>query len=215
MSAGRARPDRRASDYLDEPLGDFVAGVAGPDLAPAAGSCAAIVAALAAGLATMAARSSELEGVEERCGRLIEDVAPLAQADSEAYDAVVRATGEAERRTALASASEVPLAVAEAGREVAEIAAELFERGNPKLKGESAAAALLGESAARVASVLVAMNLAWDDRDTRVTAAAQAAEAAGRAAQRAGGGADVVCGCGYRPPHSKSTRVVARYRWPT
>jgi formiminotetrahydrofolate cyclodeaminase len=135
----------------------------------------------------MAARSSEREGVARRCRRLMDDVAPLAQADADSYAEVLRASGEAERRAALVRASEVPLAVAAGARETAEIAAELFDTGNPKLKGEAAAAALLGEAAARVASALVALNLASEIGDRRVERAADAARAATRAAQRAAG----------------------------
>jgi formiminotetrahydrofolate cyclodeaminase len=117
----------------------------------------------------------------------MEDLGPLARADVESYADVLRASGETERQAALARASEVPLAVAAGARETAEIAAELFERGNPTLRGEAAAAALFGEAAARVASILVALNLA-STGDGRVVRAADAARAAARAAQRAAGG---------------------------
>jgi formiminotetrahydrofolate cyclodeaminase len=146
-----------------------------------------MVAALAAALAAMAAQSSEREGTAQRCRRLMEDLAPLARADAESYADVFRASGETERKAALARASEVPLAVAVGARETAEIGAELFERGNPKLKGEAAAAALFGEAAARVASTLVALNLTSNE-DGRVARAADAARAAARAARRAAGG---------------------------
>jgi formiminotetrahydrofolate cyclodeaminase len=158
--------------------------VADPAPAPAAGSCAAIVAALAAALGAMAARASGIEGAEKRCRALLEEVGPLARADSEAYSAVLRAAGADERRAALGRASDVPLAVGEAARATAELAADLSSKGDPRLRGEAVAAVILGEAAARVAALLVAMNLE-SESDPRVRRAREHAAAAGSAARRA------------------------------
>jgi formiminotetrahydrofolate cyclodeaminase len=114
-------------------------------------------------------------------------VSPLAQADAEAYSEVLRASA-AERGVALGRASEVPLAVAEAARATSELGTELSAAGDPKLRGEAIAAAILGEAAARVAAVLVEMNLASDPGDARIRRAREHAEAAQHAARRAAEG---------------------------
>ena len=73
---------------------------------------------------------------------------------------------------ALSAASDVPLAIAEVGAMVAEIAARLAREGNPNLKGDAVAAALLAEAGARAAAVLVDINTSAaeisDDRFGRV-----------------------------------------------
>jgi formiminotetrahydrofolate cyclodeaminase len=69
---------------------------------------------------------------------------------------------------ALSGATDVPLAIAEIGNEVAGIAARLVEDGNPNLQGDAIAAVLLAEAGVRAATVLVEINLssanAEDDR---------------------------------------------------
>ena len=151
----------------------------------------------------MAARLSadhlaDATGLAERADRLRRRVAPLAQEDATAYGHVLAAyrnqvdgapRARRERiRTALSGAADVPLAIAEAGAEVAEIAARLAREGNPNLRGDAAAAALLAEAGVRAAAVLVEINTTAgeisDDRVERVgqcvTRAAGAAEAAAR-----------------------------------
>ena len=53
----------------------------------------------------------------------------------------------------------MPLAVAEAGNEVAGIAARLVEEGNPNLEGDAIAAVLLAEAGVRAAAALTEINL--------------------------------------------------------
>jgi formiminotetrahydrofolate cyclodeaminase len=60
---------------------------------------------------------------------------------------------------ALSGATDVPLAVAEIGNEVASVAARLVEEGNPNLEGDAIAAVLLAEAGVRAATVLVEINL--------------------------------------------------------
>jgi formiminotetrahydrofolate cyclodeaminase len=132
----------------------------------------------------MAARASKSEEADTRLRVLMDRVGPLARADSEAYSAVLRAAGPAERREALGRASEVPLAVAEAARATSELAADLSAGGDSRLRGEAVAAAILGEAATRVAAVLVAMNLE-SESDPRVRRAREHAAAAESAARRA------------------------------
>ena len=72
----------------------------------------------------------------------------------------------------------MPLAVAEAGAEVAKIAARLASDGNPNLRGDALTACLLAQAGVRAAAVLVALNLA-DDADPRRERAAALAAAVG------------------------------------
>jgi methenyltetrahydrofolate cyclohydrolase len=89
-------------------------------------------------------------------------------------------------REALSEAADVPLSVAEAGAEVAEVAARLAREGNPNLRGDAVAAALLAGAGARAAAVLVRINTAAGGiSDDRLARASELAERAGKAARRA------------------------------
>ena len=73
----------------------------------------------------------------------------------------------------------------EAGSDVACLAALLVENGNPEVRADAAAAALLAEGGARAAAKLVEINLGATEDDPRVrhvrTLVAVAAEASERA----------------------------------
>jgi formiminotetrahydrofolate cyclodeaminase len=169
--------ENTAPDYLDLPLGEFLDRVAADGPAPGGGSVAAIVVALAAGLAGMAARlsSAQLDDAPELAGRADAErlrVAPLAGADAESYGRVLEAYREpdpeartARVRDALSGAADVPLAVAEAGNEVVGIASRLAEEGNPNLRGDALASVLLAGAGVRAAVELVGINLSAADVD--------------------------------------------------
>jgi formiminotetrahydrofolate cyclodeaminase len=190
--------------YLEEPLAGFLDSVASGEPAPGGGAVVAVAVALAAGLSGMSARLSadhldDASALAGRAERLRQRAAPLAQEDARAYGRVLAAyrapdDGDPEVRrerirTALAGAADVPLDIAEAGAEVAEIAARLAREGNPNLRGDAVAAVLLAEAGVRAAAVLVEINTEAggisDDRVRRagefVTRAAGAAEAAATA----------------------------------
>jgi formiminotetrahydrofolate cyclodeaminase len=80
--------------------------------------------------------------------------------------------------------------IAEAGCDLACLAAVLVENGNPEVRADAAAAAILAESGARVAATLVETNLGATADDPRVrhvrTLIATAAEASQRALAAAG-----------------------------
>ena len=62
--------------------------------------------------------------------------------------------------TALLRAAEVPLRIAEAAADVAELAALTAAEGSPHLRADATAAAALAEAATRAAAHLVDINLA-------------------------------------------------------
>ena len=164
-------PENTVSEYLDLPLGAFLDLVARGNPAPGGGSVAAVAVALAAGLSGMAARLSagqlaDAEGLADRADVAMRRAAPLARIDAESYGLVLDAYREPDSETrtervsdALSGATDVPLAVAEIGNEVAGLAARLVEEGNPNLEGDAIAALLLAEAGVRAATVLVEINL--------------------------------------------------------
>ena len=189
-----------AGDLLDAPLNDFLDTLAGEGPAPGGGSAAAIVVAMAAGLVTMVARASnehwpEAGGVVGQSETFRARVAPLAQADADVYTAAMSALRGREKleeryrdqklHAVLERAAEIPLKIAEAGSDLACLAALLVENGNPEVRADAAAASVLAEGGARVAAMLVETNLGATEDDPRVrhvrTLVAVAAEASERA----------------------------------
>jgi methenyltetrahydrofolate cyclohydrolase len=187
-------------DLLDAPLRDFLDTLAGEGPAPAGGSAAALTVAMSAGLVAMVARASkghwdEAGGVVGQAETLRARITPLAQADADAYVEALRALRGREQleeryrdqqlRAALEHAAEVPLRIAEAGADLASLAALLVENGNPEVRADAAVAAVLAEGGTRAAAKLVAVNLAAYEGDPRVrhvdTLAEVATEASGRA----------------------------------
>jgi formiminotetrahydrofolate cyclodeaminase len=167
-------PGNTTPDYLDLSLQEFLDLVASGAPAPGGGSVAAVAVALAASLAGMAARLSadqlaEAPALADRADASRQRVAPLASADAESYGRVLDAyrlpqEADSETRTerikdALSGAADVPLAVAEAGNEVAGIAARLVEGGNPNLEGDVMTAVLLADAGVRAAAALAEINL--------------------------------------------------------
>jgi formiminotetrahydrofolate cyclodeaminase len=122
-------------------------------------------------------------------------IAPLAQADADAYEEALSALRGREElaeryrdqqlRAALERSAEIPMRIAEAGCDLACLAAALVENGNPEVRADAAAASILAESGARVAATLVETNLGATEDDARVrhvrTLVATAAEASKRA----------------------------------
>jgi formiminotetrahydrofolate cyclodeaminase len=189
-----------AGDLLDASLRDFLETLSGEGPAPGSGSAAAIVVAMAAGLVTTVARASrehwdEAGGVIGQAETFRARVAPLAQADADAYETALealRARGELEERyrdqklqAALDKAAEIPRRIAEAGSDLACLAALVVERGNPEVRIDAAAASVLAESGTRVAAQLVETNLGATDDDPRVRHVRSLVEVATAASTRA------------------------------
>ena len=170
-------PENTTSEYLDLPLREFLDLVASDNPAPGGGSVAAVAVALAAGLSGMAARLSagqlaDADGLAERADAARRRVAPLARIDAESYRRVLDAYREPDSETrrervsdALSGATDVPLAVAEVGNEVAGIAARLVEEGNTNLVGDAITAVLLAEAGVRAAVTLAEINLSAANLD--------------------------------------------------
>ncbi len=179
-----------APAYLDMGVGRFLDALSATTPDPGGGSVAALAVALAAGLCMMTAGLSrrQLPAAEQLAGRagLLRDrAAPLAQADAEAYRAVLaamRAPGGP--GDALSRACATPMEVAEIGAEVARLAAAVATGGNPNVRGDAITAALLAAAGSRAAAALVRINLAAAPGDARPAHADQlAAEAARLAAE--------------------------------
>jgi methenyltetrahydrofolate cyclohydrolase len=185
--------------FSDQTVRELCDTVAAETSAPGGGSVAAIAGGLAASLVAMAARFSTDEwedaaGAVAQAEALRARLLPLADEDANAYENFLLARRmsrevEPELRDAaigdaLSRAADVPLAIAEAAHDVACLAAELAERGNPNLRGDAAAAALLAEAAVRATANLVEINLATHEEDERVRRARELVEVTRRIGRR-------------------------------
>lgn len=189
-----------AGDLLDVPLRDFLDTLAGEGPAPGGGSAAAIVVAMAAGLVSMVARASkehwpEAGGAIGQAEAFRARVAPLAQADADVYTEALTMLRRREElteryrdqtlRAALERAAEIPLRIAEAGSDLACLAALLVENGNPEVRADAAVASVLAEGAVRAAAKLVETNLGAMEDDPRVRHVRTLVAVAGEATERA------------------------------
>lgn len=148
---------------------------------PGGGSIAALTAACAAGLVTMAARNSTdwdaAGGIAAQAATLRRRLEELAPENDEAYQRALVALRrphelEAESRdeaigASLERAAAIPLAIAEVAANVAELAAVVAEEGDPRSRGDAAAAAMLALGATRAAAHLVEINLGVRELDER------------------------------------------------
>jgi glutamate formiminotransferase/formiminotetrahydrofolate cyclodeaminase len=133
---------------------------------------------MAAGLATMVASMSrgkkayvqyerELSEAIFRLSQLREELKSSIDADAESYSAVMAAYKKAKESTgadgtvdsALKQATSVPLRVAEAGREVLNVALRLGPITNPHMKSDLTTAAALARAAIEGALANVEINL--------------------------------------------------------
>jgi len=181
--------DRDLRVILDE--------IAGPSPAPGAGAVSGVVTAMAAGLIASAARRStdweEGKLVSAQAQALRSRVESLAEANEEAYlEALALIEGASEDGsrdaafgTALDTAAELPLAIAECAYDVALLGAEAARHAVRGGAEDAAAASILAEAAARSAAGLVAANLISRPEDERVLHAKRLADAATDAARRA------------------------------
>jgi methenyltetrahydrofolate cyclohydrolase len=188
-----------AGELLDLPLREFLDRLAAEEPSPAGGSAAALAVAMGAALIVKVAKAStswpEARAVVAQAERLRRRTAPLAQSDADVYEEALAALHLPEQlepevrdmalAQVLARAAEIPLVIAEAGADVACLAAEVADRGAPERRGDAIAAALIGEAAARAAANLVAINLTVTPDDERVLRARAVTDLASSAAREA------------------------------
>ena len=185
---------------LARPLGRFLDDLADGAPTPGGGSAAAVATAMAAGLLAMAARAShgswpESPGVVAQAEALRDRVVPLAELNAAAYAEVLELLDEPEaddqgRRdfrlgTALSRAAALPLRIAEAACDVAELGVLVAERGHPERRADAIAAVLLADGAVRVGAHLIRVNLAAQIQDVRLQRVRALVEASADAARRA------------------------------
>src|SRR5690606_13183716 len=118
----------------------------------------------AAALTAKVARRSpslgdEREPLAARADLLRRRLEPGITRDAEGYAAVLE-TPSAQRREVMRAASHWPQTIAAAATEIAALAGDLVERGNPNLQHDAAAAQRLATVAAEVASDLIRANAA-------------------------------------------------------
>ena len=178
------------------PLDAFLDELESPAPSPCGGSAAAFTGAMAASLVTMVARGSadweDGPGIASQARALRARLTALAEEDATAFGEVLvtmrQPSGSPEQRDfalglALLRAAEVPLRIAEAAADVAELAAAAADEGSPHLQPDATAAAALAEAATQAATHLVEINLAivpgdrHSERAARLTAAAAEARA--------------------------------------
>lgn len=176
--------ENRLNDVLpqDQPLREFVAGVAAPEAVPGGGSVAAHAASLAAALGEMVAGLTEgkkkyqpVEGqIREIHLQLSEArsvLQRLVEEDADAYRGVMAALKlpkegaeeKAARAEALAraarTATEVPLRTARLAAQTLRLLATLTEIGNQNARSDAAAGAQLAFAALKAAQYNVLVNL--------------------------------------------------------
>jgi formiminotetrahydrofolate cyclodeaminase len=185
--------------FQDMTVEELCETVAARTSAPGGGSVAAIVTAFAASLTAMSARFAteqweDAAGAVAQAEALRARVLPLADEDARAYESFLLArrmskdfdpqVRDAAIGEALSRAADLPLAIAEAALDVASLAAELVERGNPNLHGDAATAVLLSESAVRATANFVEINLATREGDERIERARELVEMSRRISRR-------------------------------
>jgi formiminotetrahydrofolate cyclodeaminase len=172
------------SGFGERSFDEVLEALASTDPTPGAGPAAAWTCAVAAALVEMVSKieargeGADTRAAEQRAARaqtLRTHALELADADMEAYRAVlaVRRTreepGYAERlRDALSTAADPPLAIAEAAAELARLAGEAGDRARGGVKGEAAAAGVLAGAATAVCVKIVELNLGGAPEDPRL-----------------------------------------------
>ena len=194
-----ADPGHDVSPLADLRFGDLLATMAAPGPAPGGGGAAAAAVALAAAVCAMVAELSrrhcdDAPRLAEQARAVARRAPELGDDDARAYVGVLAARregaapdddGAARLEAALSAASDVPLAIAQAGAAVASLAARLASEGNPSVRGDAVTAALLGAAGCEAAATLVGINLAGRPDDPRHHGVAAMVDDARAAAERA------------------------------
>jgi formiminotetrahydrofolate cyclodeaminase len=135
-------------------VGEFLAALGERTPTPASGAATALTAALAAGLAELAARFAGDEDAVVRAKALGARVVQLADEDAVAYTAFMAERSDATR----AEIIRVPEEIASHADEVAELAERMRAQLRSSVAGDAEAAVELARAAARVARRLAEIN---------------------------------------------------------
>jgi formiminotetrahydrofolate cyclodeaminase len=152
----------------------FVAAVAEQSPAPASGAAIAVTGSLAAALVALAASFADDRPSTARAASLRARLLYLADEDAEAYRAFMDSGNDEDRSRTI----EVPLSIAEAARDVIDLARGVEQRVKPTIAGDAAAAAALGAAVVTAAAALVVINA--DGGDPRAGRARELATEAAR-----------------------------------
>jgi formiminotetrahydrofolate cyclodeaminase len=184
-------------NQLELTLAEWLAELGQSHGVPGSGSVLAFAVATASSVLAMAARVSGADGLVVQADALRARAAPLVQRDADVYENALAARDASEAvrpeqrdweiGNAFAEAAEPPLEIARTAADVAELAEQLADVGDPRVRADVVAAAALAAGAARGAVALVAVNLTAVDGDPRVAEAEQLADAAERCAARTAG----------------------------
>jgi formiminotetrahydrofolate cyclodeaminase len=165
------------------------------------GPTAAIVTALAAGVVAEAARRSadvwdDAAGAAAQATALRRRAIRVAQDDREAHLAAREALQAARAgeggalsdgtlAVTLARAADLPLEIATAGADTAELGALVTEHGSADVRADAAGAAALAAGAVDAATELIEVNLSTGSEDERLVRALELRRAASAASQHA------------------------------
>jgi methenyltetrahydrofolate cyclohydrolase len=115
----------------------------------------------------------------ERARALREESFGLIEEDAQAYLSFVEAVrSQQDVGTAHARTVDVPLRMIRAAAEVAELAVQLANQGNPNLRADAVVAALLAAAAAESGLMLIEVNLGNAAEDARFAVAGKVARKA-------------------------------------
>jgi formiminotetrahydrofolate cyclodeaminase len=135
-------------------VGEFLAALGERTPSPASGAATALTAALAAGLAELAARFAEDQDAVTKAKAAVSRLIELADEDSAAYEAFMADRSDETRARIIA----VPEEIAAHADEVAELAEGLRARLSSSVAGDAEAAVELARAASRVARRLAELN---------------------------------------------------------
>jgi methenyltetrahydrofolate cyclohydrolase len=196
----------------DSSVTQFLAALSDAGPAPGGGAAAALTVAMAGALGAMAGglsrrHCSQAPGIQRECldlrdaallhcgedARVYADVLAARRSRSRtntvegggAQDGAHDGTHDGALDAALSKAADVPLAVAETGARLSQLAAQLVEEGNPALQGDALAAVLLATAGTEAAGELVHINLSRRPDDRRHARADAALAEALRSSTRA------------------------------
>ena len=138
----------------DLTVGDFIGALGERTPAPASGAATAVTAAVAAGLAELAACFARDEPAVDRANALAARLAQLADEDADAYTAFLETRSDEARRRTI----DVPLEIAAGANEVERLAAHVRTQLTSSVAGDAEAAEELARAAARIARRLAELN---------------------------------------------------------